>query len=354
MAVLRISSILHREYQKLGSYERLSQEIAKTNRSGRKIDRRKLKRITEGKGFSLGSDDLEILDSFLRTLGEGLADKPILVRQNILDALASKKKVVFVLGSRFQSSKFDTSIWDVRALTHIIDGLHAIDSGVTTEIHVANHDNTDGELEGLIEEQDIAVCSIGAPKASRMTSHLLDKMFPKNTNTPHDVPFQFCWPNRSLTGRSRFELAPGQIKDRELATKIVSGNACAIRFHGDEFQVDFTADSTRNYSVICAQNRASQFWLVVAGVSGPATEAASKSLSKNAKTQIEISPNADVLEKDRDSPRYGLMVIDSVKRCKMNHDSNLDTRSIPGDSHISFMDCVNAWPVSSNELPNAA
>jgi hypothetical protein len=80
---LRIAKVLRDQKEVVKSYSALERAIAEAN--GRTsgpppVDRRKLRRIADGKDVSLTLIELRALDAFLTPLGEGLADKPLLER----------------------------------------------------------------------------------------------------------------------------------------------------------------------------------------------------------------------------------------------------------------------------------
>lgn len=256
-----------------------------------------------------------------------------------------------MLGSRSNKKSSDVSIWDVRALAHIIQGLGKYGTAAKSEIHVFGPTSDDGDLSRLIDEKNVAICSIGAPKASVMSQLLLQKMFEPNAQEG-EVPFRFCWPELPA-GCNQFSLDASELSMSKAASKIRNGNACGIQFHEKLFTVDFTTKSTKNYSIFaCKQQSNSRFWLVLAGASGPGTEAACHYITSDS-SEISVSPN--IGRETVSITNYGLLEIDSVTI--RNHNLG-DTRRIArdkfGNPRVSLESEVLQWPRKISNRRRAA
>ena len=94
---LRLARVLASEARRLGSFNQLAEEIR--NVSGGLIDRRKLKRLTEGVDVSIRLKELVALDAYLGRLGEGLSEKPLFDRPGILEALGHSGEVLIFFGA---------------------------------------------------------------------------------------------------------------------------------------------------------------------------------------------------------------------------------------------------------------
>lgn len=309
---LRLSRVLAKELQRLGSYDRLAAEIRLANAArkdkGRPdgVDRRKLKRIIEGTGYSLSPRDLEALDTYLTPLGEGLADQPLLVeREGILPALVRSGKVTVAFGARPLKDRYYVGLWDVKTSAVILNAIYRVRPAVVVDIQSAeNSDPVDQKaVESLLrtvedetasEDKKAALCCIGSPRSSPLAEAMLCEMFgvsqerfrrPTPQGSP--LPFLFVWPTDSGVGhpptggtfRSRFALRAQDLEDESLADAVKEGKAYAFVHRREIRPAYFPEAISKDYGVVVAQRRSNgQVWLVIAGLSGPGTFAAARAV----------------------------------------------------------------------------
>jgi hypothetical protein len=93
------------------------------------------------------------------------------------------------------------------------------------------------------------------------------------------APFYFVWPPKKQV-TSCFALDCGAIDDRALRHEVQTGKAWAFTWAGSLGVLRWNANPLDDYGVIVAQRRRrnNQLWLVLAGLSGPGTFAAARSL----------------------------------------------------------------------------
>ena len=104
---LRMIPVLEGAKDKLGSFDKLAQEIFRACQASehpapnelKPIDRRKLKSLIEGEDVALRISELLALNEFLRPLGEGLSTKPLIQESAILPSLSRSERVTMLLGS---------------------------------------------------------------------------------------------------------------------------------------------------------------------------------------------------------------------------------------------------------------
>ncbi len=294
--VLRFAKVLEKKKDELGSFVALAREIEKSgNQNYPRLDRRKLTRIVSGEDVSLSVSELMALDSYLAPLGEGLAEKPLFEEPWLMSGLLEKDSVLMLLGSypRSKDRRNDLSRWDVWAMAKLIRGIEKMKP--TTRIHiddVLNKEKTPvGELKESLTpvlKRNASICCIGSPRACLAAELMLAEMFevepfvkPKALSSP----FYLIWSRQHCSYESALafkaedlrtthrEMARELAKDGKRALKV--GKAFYISGHREEEEEEW-----KEYGVAVGQRRADgHVWLVVMGLSGPATYAAAAAVA---------------------------------------------------------------------------
>ena len=285
---LRLASVLAREARRLGSFDRLAKEIKVI--SGALVDRRKLKRLTEGVDLSIRLKELVALDAYLRRLGEGLSEKPLFDGPGILEALGRSGEVLVFFGAypRDDLERTDIIHWDIESLASLIRDINRYGNAVHLEIEKVmnlrpgqrSRENLESWKRHLLDDGPSLV-SIGSPRACRASEFMLAEMFGTEpyvvpAGASKSLPFQFAWPPQGRRRRSSFTMGAREL--RRQAPEIVeeigveNGRAEALKIGDQVLGVDTSKAGWNSYGIIAAQRRRTgKIWLVLAGLSGPAT-----------------------------------------------------------------------------------
>ena len=99
-AQVRLVELLKERCQLAGTYTHLEEEILQANdrNPNRRIERRKLAKIVEGKEVSLSFGELQGLDNYLRQQGHSLA--ALFDRPTVIKSLVESGRVTFMLGAQ--------------------------------------------------------------------------------------------------------------------------------------------------------------------------------------------------------------------------------------------------------------
>ena len=285
---LRLASVLAREARRLGSFDQLAKDIKKF--SGGLVDRRKLKRLTEGVDVSIRLKELVALDAYLGRLGEGLSEKPLFDRPGILEALGHSGDVLIFFSAYPRESLERTDIihWDIESLAEVIRDINRYGSAVHLEIEKVmnllpgqrSREKLERWKRHLLDDGP-SLISIGSPRACRASEFMLAEMFGTEpyvvpAGASKGLPFQFAWPPQGRRRRSSFTMGARDLRRLapELAEKInvENGKAEALKIGDEVLGVDTSKADWNSYGIIAAQRRRTgKIWLVLAGLSGPAT-----------------------------------------------------------------------------------
>lgn len=299
---LRIAKVLEDHLHEKHTYVALARAISAANHLHEDdkdaLDRRKLKKIIDGdQDLVLSIDELRALDRYLEPLGEGLAYNNFFLRANILQTIADAgRPVKFLLGSRpVEDSRLNLDHWDVNALAEIQRGVGNFASNVRFDIRdvllhgdvkAARRSVTSGQWTELLADDGPSLVCLGSSRATHASELLLARMFDVQPfeDSPESkarLPFHFVWPpDLDHLFPSAFRYTPEELAafDPQAARLVHAQTASALEIGGtvylDRLKQQYTSES---YGVCVAQRRrGGQIWLVLAGVTGPATYAAAR------------------------------------------------------------------------------
>ena len=308
VAELRLAKTLGERLFKEGSYTALAQAISeanglRTDENGNRpkdaVDRRKLKNIVDGDEklvFSVG--ELRALDRYLERYGHGLAYTPLFAKPDLLQSLADSGDVTFLLGSKPERDNFrvNFSHWDVLAMGEIQRSVNAFAPHVYFDIReVRLQPDLDGTLRSidesecsqLLSDDGPSVVSLASSRANPASDLMLSEMFGRATfaDVPMDekrsLPFHLVWPStQNYIVPSCFHLSDCDLGryDRS-AAEIVRNERAAALVVGEEVWVDGLTRKGygSTYGICVAQRRRrGQVWMVLAGLTGPATYATAR------------------------------------------------------------------------------
>jgi hypothetical protein len=291
------------------------------------IDRRKLKKIVEADAsLVLSIRELEALDRYLEPLGHGLAYNSIFQRPNVLESLANAgHPVTFLLGSKpSEGYQLNLSHWDVKGLAEIQRGVNKFAPNVRFDIRdvLLHSDVKDarrsigkGGWMKLLNEDGPSLVCLGSGRANHAAEAILCKMwdvptFDGSEAAKRDVPFHFLWPDgRDHVFPSAFQRSSADTPATGAASRAlkrgVSALATATGLYVDKLDRSYNGV---NYGVCVAQRRSrGQIWVVLAGISGPATFAVAQ-LANRLAFNLQAGPTGE------DSPVLWAVIECSVRR----------------------------------------
>lgn len=292
-AAFRLATVIRDMKDKYGNYSKLAKEIQLANNAAAvPVDRRKLSRIANSDTrVTFDLDELRALDRFLAPHGEGLAEKPLLERRALLSTLAAKDAVMMLLGSYPSVEQHnDVSRWDVRALSALQGELGQLHPSTQPRINdvllreeVATSRKERALFQGYLDDTELSICSIGASRANPASEVALARMFgvrpfvPPKPHRRRPLPFHFIWsPNALKFYPSAFARDAADISEDypDRCKEIEAEEAWALQVEGELYSVPRTRSvkTWSSYGIVAAQRRENgQVWVVVAGLSGPAT-----------------------------------------------------------------------------------
>lgn len=284
---LRFVKVLIEQLAEL-SFAELARRILEANGNDprRRIDRRKLRKLVDGEDVPLSTRELAALDAYLTTLGESLADKPLFEKPDPIRSLADKGCVAFVLGSypRDKVQRNDVSRWDVRAMANLLGGLQQRRPGTKVDIQDVLFQEELPRSLPVLAAPGPSVCGIGSPRACYASELMLAAMLgvkPFNPDLAENVPIRFVWTGSApCPYPSSFRVGADRIRDLDapLARHILDGKLWGALQIGDTVYPDWHRegdDKWTSHSMAMVQERpAGKVWMVIAGLSGPDTDAA--------------------------------------------------------------------------------
>jgi hypothetical protein len=297
---LRLTTLLKREIAKAGNAHRLARLInAEISSQTRLLVRhRTLKNIVENpEGVSFTLDLLKALDIYFTPRGESLRDKPIFEKRSVLECLVETRKVTFLLGAKplREARRNDLSRWDTRSLAHLLSEACKFDLRIEYDIEDVllkkPMDARRAESEkwhALLEDNERSVVAIGSPAACLASEMMLAEMFgavpfqtpPLGLPARERKPFYFSWPPAITPAhQSAFALTWNGLQgyDASKASLVRRNQAAAFVLGSEVYTVPTKGTRWEMYGVIAAQRRsAGNVWLVISGLTGPATYAAAQ------------------------------------------------------------------------------
>ena len=302
---LRLTALIAKEIKKAGSPYRLARKIDQANidaGTGLEISHRTLRKIAERpETVSLTLNVLTALDAYFAPLGESLQEKPIFEKKGILECLVEKRKVSFLLGSRprLAARRNDLSRWDTRSLAELLSQACRFDMHVDYEIEDVilstpmNAQKAAAEKwHQVLADDTRSLVAIGSPRACLASEVMLARMFGAtafqapvpSVAAKNQMPFFFAWPpHLSRHLRSAFALSWRELKalDEPAAQAVMQNKASAFVSNSKVYTVAVGGNQWEMYGVIVAQRRsAGNVWLVISGLTGPATYAAATLVKK--------------------------------------------------------------------------
>ena len=301
---LRMAKVLGDQKEKLGSFVKLEEDIQRASEI--KVDRRKLTKIVAGDNVTLSLKELVGLDAYLSRLGQGLAETPLFEVPQILRGFVDRGSVLFFLGSfpGSESQRADLSIWDVRAMMEIQDGIN--DTRPETRVNMKDVEFVTDEMPDPnprisrpeLFDTKTSVCCLGSSRACWAAELMLAEMFnvrPFDAPNP-TLPLHFVWaPKLKNASRpSTFALPLSALK--KLDPDFSSKDERALIVNGQPFVTRVTkAKNLKDYGVIVAQRRKTgQAFVVIAGLSAPATYATALAFLNQRTGTLPMAPNKKV------------------------------------------------------------
>lgn len=321
---LRISTVLEALRKDEGGYSKLEQAIKDAIGRGshpvaigeaepKFVERRKLKAIVENDPklvLSLG--ELLALDMYLEPHGHGLAYYPLLQKPELMLQLAESGQITFLLGSRPDRNddfRINISHWDFLGLNSIQAKVRdCTQKKVSIDIReVRMHRTEEGEQDRIplsdehlnrpFDDDGPSIVCLASSRSNLMAERMLCRMsnYPEfNARLPKsgfELPFEFVWAQKQdYVLPSLFHLSPAVAAREEPAfaaaepgepasdgseqKRGASGFRTAEGYLVDELT---TGDKREGYTyALCAaqMRERGKIWLLVAGLTGPATYAA--------------------------------------------------------------------------------
>lgn len=296
---LRLSKLIADETSGAITLNRLADLINDANKhagTGCSLNRKTLAKIRdEPQKVGLTWNILVALNTYFRKRGLGLQQLPILETRGVMEVLLDSAGVVFMLGAkpRPEERRTDISRWDTRSLAELLtlasrlDVHHEFDIEDVLWCSPVNPAAIKTERwHRILDEDQASVISIGSPLAALSSEVMLARMFgvapftPPQVKTSKQVPFFFVWlPRLARNFRSAFGLTWRELESdaKAFALRVKNNQSSAFVLDGVTHGVSAEGKSWTMYGVIAAQRRAAgNVWLVVSGLAGPATNAATK------------------------------------------------------------------------------
>lgn len=292
---LRLSRLIASETGKDGvKLNRLTSLINEANREAGTncyVNRRMLAKIRDKpEKVGLTLNVLVALNTYYRKRGLGLQQLPILETRGVLEPLMDSHRVVFMLGAkpRPEERRNDISLWDTMSQAELLTQASRLDVQRKFDIEpvlwrtpidpAAIHSE---RWHRILEEDQASVISIGSPLASLSSEVMLARMFGvEQFKLPRfragkQVPFFFVWLPKSIQHFcSAFALTWRELHSEHasIATRVKRNQTAAFILEGKPHVVPSEGKAWTMYGIIAAQRRAAgNVWLVVSGLTGPAT-----------------------------------------------------------------------------------
>jgi hypothetical protein len=296
----RLPMLLGELMKRHGGAASLARLIEKANLAqGRivSIDPRTLQGLVEEPlRARLSVEFLLALDVFLTPMGEGLADRPLFAKPDLLECLVDRGQLTFLLGSRAlpDRQRIDLIRWDVWAMADLLGQACRTARGVQFAIEdvlwlepARLSQLPTQRWHQLLDESGRSFVSLGTTKGCLASEIMLASMLQAVPFEPPSdaclrsarVPYFYVWPgDRRESVPSAFVLSPAQLAglNPAVAAEVEQGRAGAFVFlaksgssSADRWQVQripVDGPTWEMYGAIVAQRRANgSVWLVVSG-----------------------------------------------------------------------------------------
>jgi len=294
-----IADAVNRHAREVGGFselERKVNEVFANKESRRRIDRRKLKAIADGREFTISTGELIAIDNYFSPLGIGFGDEPLFAKENALKSLARNGNLCVTIGAfqRNEEERNDVSLWDVKAFQEVRTAARKIRGDMPFTLHDVpffdengRHNHGDRSVPQLLSESRSSVCSIGSPRANVASEVILADMFGlKPFRLPSAAPpFRFYWcadAERTKRGfSSAFDVSLAEIErlDPKFALQARKKKRLSALVVGDTVHtvVPKIHGNWSDYGIVAAQKCAEdRVRVVIAGLTGPSTLACAK------------------------------------------------------------------------------
>ena len=273
----------------------LENMIAEANWNGKTIDRRKIKRlVADDEDVSLTVTELKALEAFLAPLGEGLADKPIFTKPAALRSIAEKGRVTIAIGAYpcVPDERSELNRWDVRAMALLFQGIEKSRRRTPVSVEDMRFTSKLPKPPPFLDDEGPSVCCIGSPRSCYAAEFMLARMLGVKEfreASAHHVPVRFVWsPKASRPHTSAFRAEADQISalDKQLAADIKADRAWgALEIRNKLYPVRRQNKKDRIWTahgIVLSQTRPrGQAWMVIAGMTGPATFACAETVAED-------------------------------------------------------------------------
>ena len=273
-----------------------------------------------GVHFDLGL--LELLHCYLAKHGYPLDTRPIFSPIGLLTPLAASKNVALLMAVKpTEGFRNDIIAWDNKSMAVLWESLRK--AGFSGDFKIQEvpllakptaQVVEDEEWFPLLSDTRTSLIAIGSPRASHASEWLLSRMFERtpfeaasvHLGEPVGVPFCFAWPRleggpvRSCCGLSDADLDEFRNSGVAWARDVSAGKASAIFLNAHYLAPWYLKRGDRKdgwvpvarippprrepwemFATVVAQRRKEgQIWVVISGISGPATMAASMILDR--------------------------------------------------------------------------
>lgn len=287
----KLAELVKLEANRVGGFTHLSEHLERLGTSRKlKFDRRKLSDLVHPNQGSLvlRTGEIELLEDYLQTRGKslgGLFERPRLTRP-----IVETGDITFLISAKPQDQEHMTVVsgWDLRALAALLRAFNRIDPKVEYHIRdvlLSTRSEPGRGRERQAEPPDLerpgAIISLGSSLANSASETLLRKMFQLEASHAaasgrSQPPFYFVWSadrvrdHQSLFASSAKRIAAfDKLRDSAWATK-------GVVIEGEAFAVERTQKKWNTYGFIVAQRHRGQIWVVLAGLTGPATYGAAR------------------------------------------------------------------------------
>jgi hypothetical protein len=265
------------------------------------IDRRALQDIVEGNDRRFSFEQLEALDRYIGSRQRfRLAD--VFESTAVMRALVAQNHVRVLIGSQPRSDvkRTDLSRWDALAMHDLFRHINRVSGKVLVDFEdvmfLGPENATKAEAwRRTIEQTDWyrslaedgpSVVSLGSQRACLASEVALSKMFgvvpfAKSHSVAQKLPFCFIWPSDQQNRLpSAFSRGPESLGKSTVAKLVRENKAWAFQVHNDVYRSNRFVEQSKTYGILAAQRRrGGSIWLVVAGLNGPGTYAASTHLN---------------------------------------------------------------------------